>query len=216
MKRAGIQQITPKLWRGAAVDKWTPIQRERAIEEFIWCCDKVGDDELEVVEIGAQMGLHLEAVGRPGLKGSTPLHLAMGSGAVRAQDILIDAGGLLEVCGPDGNTPLAIASWAGSTELARALLAAGAEVDAACQDGWTPLMRACSSGAASCAQELIRAGARLDAENVEGLSVRTIAARRGGGVAELVEKEAARCDALALEAAAGPSAGSSSARKMSL
>ena len=116
----------------------------QAVGEFIWCCNKSGDDELGVLELGVNEELHLEAVGHPSLMGDTPLHRAMKSDNWFACELLIKAGGLLEAQGRDGNAPLARASGLGAAALMYVLLAAGANPNALGFKAYTPLMRAAS------------------------------------------------------------------------
>jgi len=108
-----------------------------------------GDDQAVagLIDIG-----HADLQVMDGEKNS-PLHLAAHMGNLRAAELLIERGALVDALDEDGQTPLHAAAYDGNLEVVKLLIESGANLRARSLSGETPLMLA----AKDCETEVVAA-----------------------------------------------------------
>ena len=88
--------------------------------------------------------------------------LEVGSGQVKALQMLLEKGANIEATNADGKTPLHTVVSNGLVELVKILLENGANTEAVDEEGWTPLHRAAFYGHVEIVQILLEKGANRE------------------------------------------------------
>ena len=102
--------------------------------------------------------------------GNTALHYLCMNGEYELAELLIIAGGIVEVENNQRITPLHAAAASGSIPLVRLLLEKGADINAQDIEDKTPLIYAISNGQQGIAEFLISSGADKHTRTINGLS----------------------------------------------
>jgi ankyrin repeat protein len=114
-------------------------------------------DHLETTKLLIEKGADVNH--QSGEELSTPLTLAAQYGSVRAAEVLIDSGALLEAKNQKGNTALFEACEANKVDVLKLLIDRGCLMDGEDKNGDTVLLKTVNAGHIDCLQILIEAGA---------------------------------------------------------
>ncbi len=116
--------------------------------------------------------------------GSTPLHIAAGTGSTPTVELLLSLGALIDSVNPAGRTPLHEAIWARKPQAALALIAKGADIRKSGDGmGRTPLHLAALGDVDAVVGPLAAKGADLEKTDQQGLTPLICAVLWSPGVA---------------------------------